>query len=50
MWCLVLFGSVKLCEGHRHRVLRKICGPKREEVAGDGENCMMRVFVILAAH
>jgi len=28
MWCVVLFGSVKLCGGYRHRVLRKICGDR----------------------
>jgi hypothetical protein len=28
------------------RVLRRIFGPKRDEVTGDGENCIMRSFMI----
>jgi hypothetical protein len=29
------------------RVLREICGPKMEEVGGDGENCMRRSLCVL---
>jgi hypothetical protein len=39
-----------LREEHRlrvfgNRVLRRIFGPKRDEVTGDGENCIMRSFI-----
>jgi len=30
----------------KNRMLRKIFGPKREEIAGTGENCIMRSFMI----
>jgi hypothetical protein len=30
----------------KNGVLRKILGPKREEVVGTGENCIMRSFMI----
>jgi hypothetical protein len=30
-----------------NRVLRRIFGPKRYEVTGNGENCIMRSFMIL---
>jgi hypothetical protein len=29
-----------------NRVLRRILGPKRDEVTGGGENCIMRSFII----
>jgi hypothetical protein len=29
-----------------NRVLRRIFGPKRDEVTGGGENCITRSFVI----
>jgi hypothetical protein len=43
--------SLTLREEHRlrvfeNRVLRRIFGPKRDEVTGNGENCIMRSFVI----
>jgi hypothetical protein len=43
--------SLTLREEHRlrvfeNRVLRRIFGPKRDEVTEDGENCIMRSFVI----
>jgi hypothetical protein len=28
-----------------NRVLRRIFGPKRDEVTGDGEDCIMRSFI-----
>jgi hypothetical protein len=28
-----------------NRVLRRIFGPKRDEVIGAGENCIMRSFI-----
>jgi hypothetical protein len=28
-----------------NRVLRRIFGPKRDEVTGVGENCIMRSFI-----
>jgi hypothetical protein len=53
---LILFTNIKtwsltLSEEHRlrvfeNRVLRRIFGPKREEVTRGGENCIMRSFVI----
>jgi hypothetical protein len=52
---VVLYGcetrSLTLREEHRlrvfeNRVLRRIFGPKRDEVTGNGENCIMGRFVI----
>jgi hypothetical protein len=52
---VVLYGcenwSLTLREEHRlrvfeNRVLRRIFGPKRDEVAGGGENCIMRSCVV----
>jgi hypothetical protein len=52
---VVLYGcetwSLALREEHRlrvfeNRVLRRIFGSKRNEVAENGENCIMRSFVI----
>jgi hypothetical protein len=31
-------------------VLRRIFGPKKEEVAGAGENCIMRNFITHTLH
>jgi hypothetical protein len=44
-----------LREEHRlrvfeNRMLRRIFGPKRDEVTGEGENCIMRSFVICTLH
>jgi hypothetical protein len=33
-----------------NRVLRRIFGPKREEVTADGENCVMKRFMICTLH
>ena len=33
-----------------NRVLRRVFGPKRDEVKGYGENYIMRSLVILTAH
>jgi hypothetical protein len=33
-----------------NRVLRRIFGPKREEVTGNGENFIMRSFMICTPH
>jgi len=33
-----------------NRVLRKIFGPKRDEVTGGKENCTMRTLMIFTAH
>jgi len=33
-----------------HRVLRKIFGPKRDEVTGSGGNYIMRSFQICTVH
>jgi hypothetical protein len=43
--------SLTLREEHRlrvfeNRVLRRIFGPKREEVRENGDNCIMRSFMI----
>jgi hypothetical protein len=48
-WCETL--SLTLREEHRlrvfeNRVPRRIFGPKRDEVTGEKENCIMRSFVI----
>jgi hypothetical protein len=52
---VVLYGcetwSLTLREEHRlgvfeNRVLRRIFGPKRDEVTGEWENCLMKSFVI----
>jgi hypothetical protein len=47
----VKLGLLTLREEHRptvfeNRVLRRIFGPKRDEVTENGENCIMRRFVI----
>jgi hypothetical protein len=56
---LVLYGcetwSVTLREEHRlkvfeNRVLRRIFGPKREEVRENGEDCTMGSFIICSHH
>jgi hypothetical protein len=55
----VLYGretwSLTLREEHRlrmfqNRVLRRIFGPKRDEVAGDGGICITRGFITCTAH
>ena len=55
----VLYGcetwSLTLREEHRlrvfeNRVLRRIFGPKRDGVTGDGENYIMRSLMICTAH
>jgi hypothetical protein len=33
-----------------NRVLKRIFGPKREEVAGSGEDCIMRSFITCTLH
>jgi hypothetical protein len=33
-----------------NRVLRRIFGPKRDEVTGNGENCIMKSFMICTLH
>ena len=33
-----------------NRVLRRISGPKRDEVTGSGENYIMRSLMICTAH
>jgi hypothetical protein len=38
-----MFGCGSVFE---NRVLRRIFGPKTDEVTGSGENCIMRNFVI----
>jgi hypothetical protein len=52
---VVLYGcetwSMTLREEHRlrvfeNRVLRRIFGPKRDEVTGNGGSCTMRSFII----
>jgi hypothetical protein len=42
--------SLTLREEHRlrvfeNRVLRRIFGPRRDEMTGDGGNCIMRSFI-----
>jgi hypothetical protein len=52
---VVLYGcetwSLTLREEHRlgvfeNRLLRRISGPKRDEVTENGENCIMKSFMI----
>jgi hypothetical protein len=52
---VVLYGcktwSLTLREEHRlgvfeNKVLRRIFRPKTDEVTGDGENCIMKSFII----
>jgi hypothetical protein len=33
-----------------NRVLRRMFGPKRDEVTGNGENVIMRSFIICISH
>jgi hypothetical protein len=33
-----------------NRVLRKIFGPKKEEVAGFGEDCIKRIMITCTLH
>jgi hypothetical protein len=33
-----------------NRVLRRIFGPRRDEVKGRGENCIMRRFLTFTLH
>jgi hypothetical protein len=33
-----------------NRVLRRICGPKRNEIMEVGENCIMRTFITCILH
>jgi hypothetical protein len=56
---VVLYGcktwSLKLKEKHRlrvfeNKVLRRIFGPKRDEIQGSGENYIMRSLMICTAH
>jgi len=35
---------------NENRVLRKIFGPKRDNVQGSGENYIMRSFMICTSH
>jgi hypothetical protein len=39
-----------LKEEHRLRVLRRISGPKRDEVTGGWRNCIIRSFIIFTLH
>jgi len=60
MFPVVLYGcetwTFTLREEHRlnflvNRLLRKTCGPKRDEVAeGGGEDCITRRFMICTPH
>jgi hypothetical protein len=56
---VILYGcetwSLTLREEHRlrvfeKRVLRRICGPKREEVAGDSRSLTVRSFITCTLH
>jgi hypothetical protein len=51
---VVLYGyetwSLALRKEHRLRVLRRIFGPKRDEVTGNGGNYIMRSLMICTAH
>jgi hypothetical protein len=56
---VVLYGgetwSLTLREEHRlrvfeNRVLRRIFGPKRDDVTGEGENCTEGSFIICTYH
>jgi hypothetical protein len=51
---VVLYGyetwSRALRKEHRLRVLRRIFGPKRDEVTGNGENYIMKSLMLCTAH
>jgi hypothetical protein len=44
-WCPTLREEHRL-KVSENRMLRRIFGPKREEVAEAGEDCIMRIFII----
>jgi hypothetical protein len=44
-WSLTLREKSRL-RGFENRVLRRVFGPKRDEVTGNGENYIMRSFMI----
>ena len=44
-WSLTLREELRL-RVFENRALRRVFGPKRDEVTGDGENCIMRSLVI----
>ena len=48
-WSLTLREERKL-RVFEKRVLRRIFGPKRDELAGNGENYIMRSFTICNSH
>ena len=43
-WIQIMYGSV--AHMFENRVLRRVFGPKRDEVTGNGENYIMRSLVI----
>jgi hypothetical protein len=51
---VVLYGcetwSLTVREEYKLRVLRRIFGPKGMELREDGENCIMRSFIICTLH
>jgi hypothetical protein len=51
---VVLYGceswSLTLREECRLRVLRRIFGPKRDEVTGSGEDCITKSFMLCTPH
>jgi hypothetical protein len=57
--CVVLYGygtwsltvrEERILKVFGNRVLRRILGPKRDEVIGSGENYIMRSLMICTAH
>jgi len=48
-WSLTLRDEHKL-RVFENRVLRKLCGSKAEEVAGNGGECVLRSFINCTVH
>ena len=48
-WSLTLREECRL-RVFENRVLRRVFGPKRDEVTGNGENYIMRILMICTAH
>jgi hypothetical protein len=48
-WSLIL-GEERKVRVFENKVLRRIFGPKRDEVTGNGENYIMRSLMISTTH
>jgi hypothetical protein len=48
-WSLTLREEYRL-RGFENRVLRRLFGPKRDEVTGSGEDCITKSFMLCTPH